>query len=92
MRKLYIVSFVYAVDSISIAVYAAFAKDGQHAEDLAKMYKSEGEKIDWDDYTIDVTDMRMRVNDKSFKELDSEEGWTGEGDYPVTEVFYWSRG
>ncbi len=93
MNKLYIVSLVYAPYQIQVSVFSVWAKDDDTAENLAKLYKSEGEiDKDWSEYEIETVQIEGTSSRKTFKGWNDEEGWIGHGSMPVEEIFHWSRG
>lgn len=92
MKNLYIVSFIYAPYQISLNIYTVWAEDGDQAEELAKLYKAEGDARDWDEYEIETINVEGVTSRKNFEKYDPEQGWVGDGECPVEQIFHWSRG
>lgn len=93
MKKLFIVSFVYAPFQVQISVFSVWAIDDTQAEKLAKLYKSEGEEEkDWSEYDIETTQIDGVETKRRFQKFDSDQGWIGDGELPVEQIFHWSRG
>jgi hypothetical protein len=89
--KLYIVGLTYAPYQVQVNVYRVWAPNAARAQFLAEMYRGEGSQLS-DEWERDVSKIEFVSTQRAFQDWSDTDGWIGEGECPVKEVFHWSRG